>query len=44
VTILAKNRTEPENPVSRFLHFQRPDLNKARLKMAGRPGPHVKRR
>jgi hypothetical protein len=38
--ILPKNRTEPENVVSRLLHFQR----LTPLKMAGRPGPRAKRR
>jgi hypothetical protein len=33
---MAKNRTEPENAVSEFLHFQR----LAPLKMAGLPAPH----
>jgi hypothetical protein len=39
VAILAKNRTEPEDAVSRLLHFQA----LGRLKMAGRPTPHGKR-
>jgi hypothetical protein len=34
-----KYRTEPENAVSGFLHFQR----LTPLKMAGRPVPHGKR-
>jgi hypothetical protein len=38
--ILPKNRTEPENAVSRFLRFQR----LTPLKAAGHPGPHGKRR
>jgi hypothetical protein len=37
--ILPKNQTEPENAVSRLLHFQR----LASPKMAGRPAPRGKR-
>jgi len=39
LAILAKNRTEPEDAVSRLLHFQA----LGRLKMARRPAPHGKR-
>jgi hypothetical protein len=39
LAIVAKNPTQPENAVSRFLHFQRLRW----LKMAGRPATHGKR-
>ncbi|MGD8207454.1 MAG: hypothetical protein PVH47_05190, partial [Thiohalocapsa sp.] len=40
LAFLAKIGTEPENAVSRFLHFQR----LGSLEMAGHPAPRGKRR